>query len=86
MRRLCPGFKVLSFGKFLPLLFPDASEALTTMRRFKFSVWDFMAHTGGVHELQTGCEYEHSRENFWFLHTGPRQDFLPILLKVEMKA
>lgn len=29
-KTLCPGFKVLSFGKFLYLLFPDALEAFKT--------------------------------------------------------
>lgn len=37
-KTLCPGFKVLSFGKFLYLLFPDAWKTLTTGRHTKRSV------------------------------------------------
>ena len=36
-KTLCPGSKVLSFGKFLYLIFPNASKALTIMGRFKVS-------------------------------------------------
>lgn len=48
---LCPGFKVLSFGKFLHFLFPDVSEALTPLGHLKCSAWNFYG-LHRVHESQ----------------------------------
>lgn len=51
-KTLCPGFKVLSFGNFLYLLFPDALKSFAAMGYFKLNVHleIFMAYTGRVHE------------------------------------
>lgn len=66
---LCPGFKVLSFGKFLHFLFPDVSEALTTVGHLKCSAWNF----SGLHRVHESQIYVKTSlwlrilwENFFF--------------------